>query len=365
MAIDIINHSAIIGNTVAVMLEKEMPVKSGISNFFPRETITTNMVSTLVKKNQNFMSIDIVNYGEGKFNKESKIQENFYVPPVYEEGYFFDSDSLYMTTVAKGLMNSAPVNTQVAQKALNQTRLNKEMIERAIIKQQWDFATTGIVVLKNGDNVDYKRDSASLVNVTAASGYGGVYWNNASTAKPLTDYQKTGSYLRNNARSTARTFYSIMKSSTFNQLAQIAEIKELLNSRRANRAELHMPEIDLVAGMAYQGTLSTTDFEVILVTYDDSYTDKATNSKVDFLPDNLVVNIPTDFKGKTIFAALKAKMKSTLSGVETNMPALIEAEYNLRSFWDDRSITGGLLLNSSPLVIPVDVDLIHTMQVLA
>lgn len=32
------------------------------------------------------MSIDIVNYGEGKFNKESKIQENFYVPPVYEIG---------------------------------------------------------------------------------------------------------------------------------------------------------------------------------------------------------------------------------------------------------------------------------------
>lgn len=50
MAIDLINHSAIIGNTVAVIVRKRNAVKSGISNFFPRETITTNMVSTLVKK---------------------------------------------------------------------------------------------------------------------------------------------------------------------------------------------------------------------------------------------------------------------------------------------------------------------------
>ena len=363
MAIDIINHSAIINHEVAVMLEKEAPKRSGLSNFFPRQTIGTNMVSSLVKKNQNFISFDVVNYGEGKFNKDSKIQENFYKPPVHEENHFFEDDSLYMTTIAKGLMNNATVNTQIAQKALNQMRLNKDMIERSIIKQQWDFASTGIVVLKNNDNIDYKRSSDSIVNVTSASGYGGVYWNNASTAKPLTDYQKAGFYLRNIAFSTARTFYSIMKSSTYNKLAQIDEIKEILNSRRANRAELHMPEIDLVAGMAYQGTLSTTDFEVILVTYDDSYTNPLTLAKVDYLADDLVVNIPTDFMGKTIFAALKTKGQSNV-GIPVNVPALIEKEYALRHFWDDRTLTGGLMLNSSPLVMPVDVDLVHTMKVL-
>lgn len=365
MAIDIINHSAAINHTVAVMLEKELPVRTGISNFFPRESIETNMISTLVKKNQNYISLDVVNYGEGKFNKESKIQENFYVPPVHEENYFFDSDSLYMTTVAKGLMNSGPANSQIAQKALNQMRLNKEMVERAIIKQQFDFATTGIVVLKNNDNVDYQRSAESIVNVTVASGYGGVYWTSPATAKPLTDYQKAGAYLRNQARSTARTFYSIMSSTTYNQLSQIDEIKDILNSRRANRAELHMPEIDLVAGMAYQGTLSTTDFEVILVTYDDTYKSKETGLESRFLAEGKVLNIPTDFKGKTIFAALKTKAVSTIGGVTGNVPALVKAEYNLRNFWDDRSLTGGLMLNSSPLILPVDVDLIHTMQVTA
>lgn len=364
MAIDIINHSAIINHEVAVMLEKEAPKRSGLSNFFPRQTIGTNMVSSLVKKNKNFISFDVVNYGEGKFNKESKIVENFYKPPVHEESYFFEDNSLYMTTIAKGLMNNAAVNTQIAQKALDQMRLNKEMIERSIIKQQWDFATSGIIKLKNNDNVNYQRSADSIVNVTTASGYGGTYWSVSASAKPLTDYQKAGAYLRNGAYSTARTFYSVMKSSTYNKLSQIDEIKEILNSRRANRAELHMPEIDLVAGMAYQGTLSTTDFEVILVTYDDSYTNPETLAKVDYLADDLVVNIPTDFMGKTIFAALKTKGQTDL-GVPANIPALIEKEYVMRSFWDDRTLTGGLMLNSSPLVIPVDVDLIHTMKVLA
>lgn len=361
MSISIINHSAAINHTVAVVLDKELPARTGISNFFPRQTIATNMVSTLIKKNKNYISLDIVNYGEGKFNKESKVQENFYVPPVYEEGYFFDTDSLYMTTVANGLLTSVPANNQIAQKALNQMRLNREMIERSIIKQQWDFATTGIVVLKNGDNVNYQRSAASIVDITS---YGATYWNDSALSHPLDDYQKAGAYLRNKGRSKARTFYSIMKSSTYNLLVKNTEIKELLNSRRANRAELHMPEIDLVSGMNYQGTLSTTDFEIILVTYDDSYLSPTTNLDVDFLADNLVVNIPTDFKGATIFAALKAKGMANV-GVNANVPVLKEAEYSLRDFWDDRSLTGGLLLNSSPLVMPVDVDLIHTMKVLA
>ena len=364
MAIDIINHSAVLTHEVSVMLEKESPLRAGLSPFFPRETIGTNMVSTLIKKNQNFISFDVVNYGEGSYSEDSKIQENLYKAPVYEHKYAFDNDSLYMTTVAKGLMNSAPANSQIAQKALNAMRSNKNKIERAILKQQWDFARTGIITLKNNDNIDFKRSADSIANVTTTSGYGGVYWSNPTTAKPLTDYQKAGFYLRNIAFSTARTFYSVMSSSTFNKLVQITEIKDLLNSRRANRAELNMPEIDLVKGMAYQGVLSTTDFEIILVTYDDFYTDPTTLAKVPFLAEDLVVNIPTDFAGKTIFAALRAKGKTNL-GVEVNIPALVEAEFTMRSFWDDMSITGGMILNSTPMVIPVDVDLIHTMKVIA
>lgn len=362
--IDIINHSAVLTHEVAVMLEKESPLRAGLSPYFKRETIPTNMVSTLIKKNHNFISFDVVNYGEGTYSENSKIQENLYKAPVYEHKYAFDNDGLYMTTVAKGLMNNAPVNSQIAQKALNAMRADKNKIERAVLKQQWDFAKNGIVALKNNDNIDFKRSADSIVNITTASGYGGVYWNNSATAKPLTDYQKAGFYLRNIAFSTARTFYSIMSSSTYNRLAQVVEIKDILESRRANRAELNMPEIDLVAGMAYQGVLSTTDFEVIIVTYDDFYTDPTTLAKVPFLAEDLVVNIPTDFSGKTIFAALRTKGTTNL-GVEANIPALVEAEYAMRSFWDDMSITGGMILNSSPIVIPVDVDLIHTMKVLA
>lgn len=365
MSINTINHSSVIAITVVSVLEKEQPLRSGISNFFTRKTVPTNAVSTLVKKNQNVISVDVVNYGEGKYGKSSKVKENLYIPPLHEKKYLFEGDSLYMKTVAKGLLKDDSVNSQVAQKALDQLRLHRNSMERAVLKQQWDFATTGTVVLKHGDNLQFNRSAESLVNVTAAVGYGGVYWNNASTAKPLTDYQKAGFYLRSIALSGARTFYSIMSSSTYNKLAQVDEIKEILNSRRANRAELHMPEIDLVKGMAYQGTLSTTDFEVILVTFDDTYANEDTFVQERYLPEGLVVNLPTDFSGQSIFTALKTAGTANIGGMSVNVPALVEKEYALRDFWDNSSLTGGLILNSAPIVMPDDVDLVHTMQVLA
>lgn len=365
MAINTINHSSVIAVTVVSLLEKEQPLRSGISNFFTRKTVPTNTVSTLVKKNQNVISVDVVNYGEGKYGKSSKVTENLYVPPLHEKKYLFEGDSLYMTTVAKGLLKDSSVNTQIAQKALDQMRLERNSIERAVLKQQWEFVTTGTVLLKHGDNLQFNRSAESIPDVTAAAGYGGVYWDNAVTAKPLTDYQKAGSYLRHIALSGARTFYSFMSSATYNKLAQVDEIKEILNSRRANRAELHMPEIDLVKGVAYQGTLSTTDFEVILVTFDDTFANEDTFVQQRYLPEGLVVNLPTDFSGQSIFTALKTKGIANVGGMSVNIPALVEKEYALRDFWDNSSLTGGLILNSAPIVMPDDVDLVHTMRVLA
>ncbi|MCV5968866.1 major capsid protein, partial [Lactococcus petauri] len=71
--------------------------------------------------------------------------------------------------------------------------LNRDMIIRAIRKQQADVLQTGIVTLNNGDNIDYKRLPSSMVNVST----GGVYWGTAATATPITDIRKGMDFLRN------------------------------------------------------------------------------------------------------------------------------------------------------------------------
>ena len=89
MAINIINHTNEVNKSVGIALDKQLPMRKGLSNFFTTQTIRTNMISNLFKNNKRLIATDVVSYGEGKFNKSAKITETLYIPPVYEENYFY------------------------------------------------------------------------------------------------------------------------------------------------------------------------------------------------------------------------------------------------------------------------------------
>jgi len=73
-----------------------------------------------------------------------------------------------MSTIALGVgLENSTVNAIIAQNALRNIRKMRDKIERSIRKQQADVMQTGIVELINGDSIDYKRKSASMVDLGA------------------------------------------------------------------------------------------------------------------------------------------------------------------------------------------------------
>lgn len=363
MAISIIDHSSKIASKIVGKFEEMIPVKSGFSGWFPEETTPTLAVDVEVQRDNDLIAVDVVRFTEGNKNKSTILSEKKFIPPYFKEDYDFQRDEVYMNTIALGVgMESVNVNRAIALNAFKQVDKNRNKIIRAIRKQQADVLQTGIISLVNGDNIDYKRKASSMVNVDTA----GDYWSVSATATPLTDIRKGMDFLRNVGNSGGSSVNVVMRSAAFEALLATTQVKEQGTNviQQIQRINISMPQFDGVSGFAHQGIIAAGDFTVNLWTYNEKYTD-ANGATQYYLADNLVVMIPDDFQGKTIFGGLPTLNESSIGGTVVGVPGVVEANYLVRAYSDKKTVSSTIELTSAPLVVPFTIDKIYTMQVLA
>lgn len=362
MAISIQDHSALLTKKIVGKFEEMIPVKTGFAGWFPEETTPSLEVDVEVQRDTDGIAVDVVRFTEGNKNKSTKVSEHKYIPPYFKEDYDFQRDQVYMNTIALGSgMDNALVNRQLAVNALKQVSKNRDKIIRAIRKQQADVLQTGIVSLNNGDNIDYRRKATSMVNV---SGDGG-YWSSTS-ATPIVNIRKGMDFLRNVGNSGGSSVNVIMRSTALEAFLATTQVKEQGPNviQQIQRININMPQFDGVSGFAFHGQIAAGDFSVNLWTYNEKYTD--TNGTTQYyLAENLVVMIPDDFQGKTVFGGLPTMNRTNINGVSTALPGIVEATYLIRNYSDEKTMSSTIELTSAPLVVPFTIDKIYTMQVLA
>jgi hypothetical protein len=359
--ISIQDHSNLVTKKIVGAFEESISVRSGFSGFFPEETTPTLEVDVEVQRDNDLIAVDVVRFTEGNKNKFSRVSEHKYIPPFFKEDYDFQRDQVYMNTIALGVgLENAQVNAVITQNAFKNVQKNRDKVIRAIRKQQADVLQTGIVTLVNGDNVDYRRKATSIVDIDVL----GDYWNVSASAKPLTDIRKGMDFLRNVGNSGGSAVNVVMRTSALEAFLKADEVKELADIRRIDRVNIGMPQFDGVSGFAFQGMIAAGDFNVNLWTYNEKYTD-ANGATQYYLAENLVVMMPDDFQGKTIFGGLPTMNTTTIGGVSVDVPGIVEANYLIRSYSDKRTMSSTIELTSAPLVVPFTIDKIYTMKVLA
>lgn len=361
--ISIQDHSNLVTKKLVGKFEEMIPVRSGFSGWFPEETTPTFEVDVEVQRDNDLIAVDVVRFTEGNKNKSSRVTEHKYVPPFFKEEYDFQRDQVYMNTIALGVgLDNAQVNSVITKNAFKNVQKNRDKIVRSIRKQQADVLQTGIVSLSNGDNIDYRRKAASIVNVDTA----GDYWTVAATATPLTDIRKGMDFLRNVGNSGGSAVNVVMRSAAYEAFLATAQIKEqgVNVIQQIQRININMPQFDGASGFAHQGIVAAGDFTVNLWTYNEKYTD-ANGATQYYLAEDLVVMMPDDFQGKTIFGGLPTMNTTTIGGVSVDVPGIVEANYLVRSYSDKRTMSSTIELTSAPLVVPFTIDKIYTMKVLA
>lgn len=362
MAISIIEHTSVMTSKVVGVFKEDIQVAAGFSQWFPEETTPSFYVDVRVQRGSRKISVDVERFTEGRATKGSKLTESKYLPPYHELEYYFNRDEIYMKALEFNALNSPSGNRMIGQNLLENLVEQKKMILRAIQKQQADVMQTGIITLKNGDNIDYRRKAASMIDVNTA---GNPYWNNPTTAKPLDDIAKGGLFLRQVGTSTGNELNLIARSSVIALLMATDQYKSFADYRRIDRMNIGMPQFTESTGFTFHGQIAAgTDYKVNLWSYDEMYEDE---NGVDtyYLSDKNAVLLPTNFQGKTVFGALPGMSDSTIGGAKTKIPAAIETDYLIRPFYDERTISSGVKMSSAPIVIPITIDRIFTMKVIA
>lgn len=350
MPIGFNNHRATFKKSlIANVVEQQRP-KKGFEGFFPRQRHETAMLAINVMKMGRKVAVDVIRCTDPHMNTFSKTSENLYIPPQYFEGFDVCKCDGYWDAFGTEDVSVSRM-TRLANSSLNKINYLIDMIERAAEIQRVQVLTTGVVLLKGGDSIDYGRLPASMKALT-----GTEKWD-TSTADIIKDFKNGCEFLRTTGLSTSNEVNAIMGGAAFENMMSNTDFQAAFDIRRIDRGFISSPVANDVTGMVYQGQFSTGDFRVNIFTYNETY-ENAAGVATRYLDDNTVILLPNDFVGETAFAANEGFIGEGINA----RPALIADEYLISDLLDTRKVSWEVLVKSSPLAIPFEVNKIYTIK---
>lgn len=327
--------------------------KNFLRSLFPSETSPTKEVSIEVERGFEFIAKDVIRGTEGHLNTFSKSTEKIFVPPLWREYFNATNLDLYDRVLGSQSTTNDRLFTALMNRIADRLGMLQDKIERAKEKQCGEVLETGIVTLVSGDNIDFKRNAASLVDLGS-----GQYW--ANTVDPFEDLETAAKFLRTVGKSGDAVFNVILGEEAYTDL--------LNNAKFLSRQNLFNMSLDSVqgpkrstAGAAFHGTVSAGAYKFQLWTYPDYYENEATpGTFVPYFHTKKVAVIPLAPRFKFAHAAVPQIINGGNPG---GTPT--QGEYVLGEYIDYRKAVHDFDIQSAGLPIPVAVDQIYTMQVKA
>lgn len=328
----------------------------GLSSWFPSLTTSDKLVGIEVERNRQLVAVDVQRNTGGNINTFSSATEKLYMPPYFEEIFDFSAVEYYNVTF--GNTNNPTQSQAFSMIAQAERRLMtlKHKIQRAIEKQRAEALQTGIVTLKNGDNIDFKRKAASIVAKTGTD-----VWSNAA-GTPLDDIATAIKFIRQEGKSSSRSYDVIMGEEAFASFMNNAQVKAAADFRRINILEIGTTKFDNTTGLNYHGRISTKNGNVDLWTYDDFYESPA-DTYVEYIDAKNVVVLPRDFVATTSYAGVPAIKRDTANAEYPEYISQVEAEFYMNNYVDPKKKAHWFEICSAPLVVPVSIDRVYTMKV--
>lgn len=337
---------------IQVYQERIYPT-SFLRSFFKTVTEPTKELSIEIERMGEKVAVDVVRGTEGQRNSFYKSTEKVFLPPLYRE--YFDATELDLYDRVLGSQGNAqaPLFAALMNKVADKIGLLRDKIERAYELQCAQVLHNGIVTVRSGTNIDFKRKTTSFVDKSSAK------WTTGSN-NPFNDLETGCLFLRQVGRSSDDRFVAILAS---NALAAL-----LANTTFTTRQNLFNMALDRVeapqrnaVGATFHGIVTAGSFKVELWAYPQFYdlksgTDAApTFTSTSYLTAGEVHLIPVNPNFRFGFAAVPQ-----LVGEPGQLP--VQGEYVMGQFLDTRNAKHDFDIQSAGLAIPVAVDQIYTLQ---
>jgi len=349
-------HRENITKLILKTFSDEAPVQLGFAGFFPSQTTIEKQVGIEVERNLQKVAVDVQRCTDPVRNIFSKSTEKLFEPPFYNESFDFTSCDRYNVTFGQRTNPSAPDAVSMINQTNKYIQKLRNKILRAIEIQRSEVLQTGIVTLKNGDNIDYKRKAASLVALTGTD-----VWSDSANCTPMTDIGNMAEFIREEGLSVGNEMNVIMGKTAFANFKASAQVKEEADFRRISRVDLGMPQFDKATGMVFQGQFADADYVLNVWTYNSFYTNDA-GQQTKYLAADTVIVLPEDFEGITAYAGIPAIQRDKDNAEFPEFITPIESEMYLNNYIDPVKKAHWFEIASAPLAIPVSIDRIGTIK---
>jgi Phage major capsid protein E len=338
---------------VAILTDRKVP-KAFLRSFFIETESWTKEIATQTSRVAELISSDVVRGTEGTRNIFGLSTEKLFIPPYFKE--FFDAtqldgyDQLYGDPSA---LVSTVAFDRFLQTVSEKLMLLQDKIDRAYELQCAQVFYNGVITLVNGDNIDYKRKTASIVDL----GSGG-YWTGASV-DPNTALQAAGDFIRQFGKAEGTVFNVLMGSAV--QPAYVSNAAVLKRGAIFNWSlDNLVPAQRNSVGAVFQGRISAGPYNFNLWSYPEIYEKKDASgniTKYNYLDSKSIVVLPEN----TRFVLSYAAVPQLLS---TGAPP-VKGKFIFYNYPDLKNETHEYGIKSAGVAIPVAVDQIYTAKVLA
>lgn len=332
---------------IAIYREK-IATTNFLRSFFTVEESTTKSLAIEVERNQELVAVDVTRGSDGNRNEWSLTSERIFVPPFYKERFDLTRLQLYDRLFGATSIDDA-VFAQLINDTADKTMELQKKVERAIEIQCSQVFQTGIVTLKNGTNINFKRQGGSVVDPGA-----GNYFADAG-GDPYALMEAGCQWMRKEGLASGAVFNAIIGTDAWNDLLENAKFKTRQGFFNLALDNVTGPQRNNNTGANLMGKLVCGTYHVQLWTYEQYYNHPETGVKTQYIDPDLVVMLPADGTSFKIgFAAIPQLVKPG------QMPR--KGQFLVRDYVNDEAQTHDIILESAPLAIPVSVDRIYTFR---
>lgn len=338
--------------TVAFFSDRRKP-KAFFRSFFTEVEKTSRYVSIEVERDDEKVAVDVLRSTGGNRNSWSRKTQKIYDPAMFDE--YFDATELDcyedMYAGIDGSVVSSVAFGKFLQEATSKMEGLMDSIDRAYELQAAQALVDGIVVLKNGDNIDFKRKAASLVAYNAA-------WNWALTTVDPNDKLKEGAdFLTQTGKISGNVINVVMGGSVYNAYVNNAKVQARNLSVQYGMDALVPAQKDSI-GRIYHGQIAVDNYIFRIWTCDSTYKHPDTGVITPYMPAKKVLMLPEQTVNVLTYAAVPQLLSK--EGVTVKKGKFITYEYP-----DERNATHEMGVKSCGIAIPVAIDQAYTVQVLA
>lgn len=337
-------RAALTNATVAIYKERPV-VKSFLRSFFPVTTATSKYISIEVQRGTETMAVDVIRGAGSNKNQVTRSTRKTFLPPYFKESFNMNELDVYDTAL---LSASPDLLRNLAADAAEETQKIIDKIDRSYEKQCADAMLSGIISVNAGDNIDFRRKAASIVDTSSE------YFSNNSNDPDLA-FIRAGKFLREQGKINANGRYCVI----LGEGAFQALINNTIFQNKHDRKNIDLgailPAQMSTSGASYHGYISVGSYVYDLWTYPEVYAD-SNGTLTPYIDDDKM--IVTSYTPNFNFTY--AQVPQLIGYVS---PMTIRQGFYMMEYLDPRNLNHVVDIMTAGVANPYAIDQVFTQKV--